>query len=233
MLMPKRLVIFLAMAMAMWLVSPYAHAQHASNDAAHAVEQAQSAESHGAGEGHGVAAGGAEHETPLLSDPSDPQTWYSALWVVIIFVVLLVVLYPTAWKNVLAGLKAREERIRKDIADAEAARAKAETTLREYNAQLSAAENRVREMISKATAEGERVAAGIRTHAQQEAEEAKERANRDIEAAGKAAVAEIHRQAADLATAIAEKIIRKNLSADDQRELVNRSLEQLQGLSKN
>ena len=46
----------------------------------------------------------------------------SALWVVIIFVVMLMILYPTAWRNVLEGLKKREERIRKDIAEAEAAR---------------------------------------------------------------------------------------------------------------
>jgi len=78
------------------------------------------------------------------------------------FLVLLAVLYPTAWKNVLAGLKAREERIRKDIAEAEAARAKAEATLREYGAQLAAAEGKVRQMLSAATKDGERIATEIR-----------------------------------------------------------------------
>ena len=63
--------------------------------------------------------------------------------------------------------------------------------------------------------------------AQQEAEEAKERAVRDIEASRRAAVAEIHAQAAELSTNIAEKILRRNLNADDQRELVRQSLEQL------
>src|SRR5688500_17169442 len=43
----------------------------------------------------------------LLPNPTHAETWWQALWVVIIFVVLLAVLYPTAWKNVLAGLKAR------------------------------------------------------------------------------------------------------------------------------
>src|SRR5687767_7794024 len=87
------------------------------------------------------AGGGAD---PPLLPPLTRETFMSALWVVIIFLVLLAVLYPTAWKNVLKGLKAREERIRKDIADAEAARARAEETLRTYNAQLAAAEGRVR-----------------------------------------------------------------------------------------
>src|SRR2546423_317574 len=117
---------------------------------------AREAPAHGAGEHAG------HKEYDLLPDTSDPQTWYAALWVLIIFLVLLAILYPTAWKNVLAGLKAREQRIRKDIADAEAARTKAEATLKEYHAQLATAEARVREMISSATTEGERIATQIR-----------------------------------------------------------------------
>ena len=41
-------------------------------------------------------------------------------------------------------------------------------------------------------------------------------------------VANSYAQAADLSTNIASKILRRNLNADDQRELVNQSLEQLQ-----
>ncbi len=169
----------------------------------------------------------------LLPDLHSAQTWYSALWVVLIFLLLLGVLYKTAWKNVLAGLKAREERIRKDISDAEAARARAEGTLREYNAQLATAEAKVREMISAAVAEGERISTQIKMQAQQEAEANKDRATREIETAKKQAIQEIYAEAANLSTTIAEKILRRNLNAEDQRDLVNRSLEQLQGVAKN
>src|SRR5437016_5552715 len=112
----------------------------------------------------------AEHEPSLLPEPKMETVW-SAIWVIVIFVIMLAILYPTAWKNVLAGLKAREQRIRKDIADAEAARAKADATLREYNAQLATAEKRVQDMIAKAIADGEKVAASIKTSAQKEAQE--------------------------------------------------------------
>jgi hypothetical protein len=50
---------------------------------------------------------------------------------VIIFVVLLVDPVPDRVAERAGGLKAREERIRRDIADAEAARAKAEATLKD------------------------------------------------------------------------------------------------------
>ncbi len=176
--------------------------------------------------------GNAEHKPALIPNPLDKETQKQAIWVIIIFVILLAILYPTAWKSVLAGLKKREERIRHDIAEAEAARARAEATLREYNTQLATAEKQVREMISKAAIEGEQVASQMRTRAQQEGEETKERALRDIEIARTQAISDIYEQAAVLATTVAEKIIRRNLNPEDQRVLVAQSLEQLQALGK-
>lgn len=166
---------------------------------------------------------------PELLDPN----LLGGLWVLVIFVILAIVLYKTAWKNVLAGLKAREARIRADIAEAESARLKAEQTLKEYNVQLATAADKVRDLLAKATADGERLAAQIRTHAQQEGEEIKERALRDIEAARTQAVADIYQQAAQLATSVAEKILRRNLNPDDQRDLVNQSIEQFAKVGKN
>jgi F-type H+-transporting ATPase subunit b len=173
-----------------------------------------------------------EHEPSLLPDFSKKETWMSALWVVIIFLVLLAVLYPTAWKNVLSGLKAREERIRKDIAEAEAARAKAEATLKEYGAQLATAESKVRDMINNATKDGERVATEIRMRAQAEAEDAKKRAMKEIDTAKQNALAEIYQRAAELSTSIAEKILRRNINAEDQKDLVKRSLDELQTVNR-
>jgi F-type H+-transporting ATPase subunit b len=147
---------------------------------------------------------------------------------IVIFALLVAILGKYAWGPILSGLKAREEKIRKDIADAEAARAKAQATLDEYNRQLATAEQKVREMIAQATRDGENLATQIRARAQQEAEETKERAIKDIDAARDQALSEIYQQTADLATRVAEKIIRRNLNADDQRDLVNQSLQELQ-----
>jgi F-type H+-transporting ATPase subunit b len=155
------------------------------------------------------------------------------IWVLIIFVLLVTILYKAAWKNVLAGLKARESRIRQDIADAESARLKAEATLRDYTKQLSDAEGKVRDILTKAAADAERVGQSIRMQAQTDAEEIKERANREIEASKNQAIREVYDTAANLATSVAEKILRRNLNADDQRDLVTRSLDQMQEIGKN
>ncbi len=167
-----------------------------------------------------------EKET-LLPSMHHAHEWVSALWVIIIFLIMLAILYPTAWKNVLAGLKAREQRIRNDIAEAEALHAKAEATLRDYNTQLATAADQVRDLLQKAQADAQQIAAKIRTDAEQEGEERKERAFREIESAKRQAINQIYEQAADLSTSIAEKILRRSLNADDQRDLVRSSLEQL------
>ena len=178
--------------------------------------------------GSEAAGEGAEHAKRPLLDLRVSE----ALWVVIIFTLMMIVLYKTAWKNVLAGLKAREERIRTDIAEAEAARVKAEAAQKEYAAQLSSAQKTVNDMINAAKVDAERIAAGIRTRGEQEAQDARERAAREIEAAKKQALSEIYDQTAQIATSVAEKILRRNLNADDQRDLVASSLEQLQGLNR-
>ena len=173
------------------------------------------------------AAKGAEADSPLYGVG---QGVITGTVTIVVFAILVAVLGKYAWAPILVGLRAREEKIRKEIADAEATRAKAEATLREYNQQLATAEQRVRDMLTKATADAEQLAASIRTRAQQEAEEARERANRDIEAARDRALAEIYEQTADLATLVAEKILRRSLNASDQRDLVNQSLRELQAV---
>jgi F-type H+-transporting ATPase subunit b len=177
------------------------------------------------------------HSLLLLADANNPELLEfnigSCIWILAIFLCVAIILYRTAWKNVLIGLKAREDRIRKDIADAEAARVKAEDTLRQYDGKLAEAEKKVREIIDQAVRDAEKIGTSLRMKAQEEAEEAKERAAKEIEAAKHNALSEIYQQTVYLATNVAEKIIRRNLNADDQRDLVNESLNQLQSVGKN
>lgn len=212
----KRLLLAWMMTLALVLPAMAQHEPAAASHGSTAVPQTHE----NAASGEATGDHGRKHEV-IEFDAAN------AVWVLIIFGILLAVLYPTAWKQILASLKAREERIRKDIADAEASRQRAEQTLREYEQQLAGAEEKVRQMMTTAAADAEKIATGVRMKAQQEAEEIKERTGRDLEAARKAAVNEFRQFAADVATKAAEQIIRRNLNADDQREIVNRSLEQL------
>jgi F-type H+-transporting ATPase subunit b len=203
-------------------LSTVASAADAPARPAHQVEPgAATGEGHAADD-HGEAKG---ERGPV---PSFKEAFVPALLALIIFGVLVVVLGKTAWGPIAGGLKAREDKIRKDIEEAEATRAKAESTLKEYSARLATAEAQVRELLAKAQTDAEGIATRLKMQAQTESEEIKDRATRDIDAARKAAVAEVYEQAATISTSIAEKIIRRNLNADDQRELVRTSLSQLE-----
>jgi F-type H+-transporting ATPase subunit b len=176
---------------------------------------------------------------PLLADDSAAKPGLldfqpeQAIWVLLIFILLVAILYKTAWKNVLAGLKAREARIRKDISDAEAARLKAEATLKEYTDKIALAEGQIRDMLTGARTEADKIATGVKMNAQQDVEEIKERANKEIETAKTAALSEIYQTSAELATMVAEKILHRQINANDQRDLVSQSLDQLQRLNNN
>jgi F-type H+-transporting ATPase subunit b len=153
--------------------------------------------------------------------------------VLAIFVILAIILYKMAWKNVLTGLKTRENRIRGDISNAESLRLKAEATLRQYEDQLASAQAKVQEMLNQATVQAHRLADQMRIGAQAEAEQIRERTLKEIDEAKHQAVAEIYDQAAGLATSVAEKILRRNLNADDQKDLVKSSLDQMGKVSRN
>jgi F-type H+-transporting ATPase subunit b len=174
-----------------------------------------------------VAAESEPSPNPLGFEPN------TAFWVLAIFVILAIILYKMAWKNVLTGLKTRENRIRGDISNAESLRLKAEATLRQYEDQLASAQAKVQEMLNQATVQAHRLADQMRIGAQAEAEQIRERTLKEIDEAKHQAVAEIYDQAAGLATSVAEKILRRNLNADDQKDLVKSSLDQMGKVSRN
>lgn len=167
-------------------------------------------------------------EAPTLFASPDARTIVTSVATLLIFTGLLVVLGKYAWGPIVAGLEKRENKIREDIEAAERARAEAQRAQQEYQSQLEGAESRVRDLLAQAQADGQQLATRIKMQAQEEAEEAKERAMRDIETSRREAIDQIRAEAAELATAIAEKILRREVNADDQKRLVEESLNEFQ-----
>ena len=163
--------------------------------------------------------------------PTFSEGFVTGLLSLVVFVVLMIVLGKFAFGPISKGLAAREAKIRRDIEEAERARAAAKAAQAEYAARLAKAGDEVRAILDKANADAQALATRIKMQAQQEAEEAKERALKDIEAGRRAALTEIHEHAATLSTSIAEKILKRNINADDQRDLVRQSLDQLGSLN--
>ena len=151
----------------------------------------------------------------------------TSLIALLIFLGLLAVLAKFAWGPIVKSLEGRENRIRSDIEAAEKARAESERAMAEHKRQLDEADARVRDIIAQANADGQQLATRIRMQAQEEIEEKREKADRDIEQSRREAVESVRAEAANLAVAIAEKILGREVNVDDQQRLIEESLDEM------
>ena len=146
---------------------------------------------------------------------------------IIVFGIAFFILSKTAWPKILGGLEARDEKIKSDLASAETARAQAQSALAEYEKALAEARSEAARIVEEARANQLQIAAELKAKTEKELVDMRESAKRDIASAKSAAINELHAHVADLATDIAGKILKRELSADDQRSLVDESLSQL------
>jgi len=159
--------------------------------------------------------------------------WLPPITALVVFLAAFVVLYLKVWPQIIKGLDDRDNKIRQEIASAEAAREKANNALKEYEQSLADAREEAGRMIAKAREDAKAAADELRTRNDAELTELKTRARREIESAKQAAISEIHAEAANLATAAAAKILQRELNAGDQQSLVEQSLKELATAQRN
>ncbi|MCP4249477.1 MAG: F0F1 ATP synthase subunit B [bacterium] len=151
----------------------------------------------------------------------------NALWTLVIFGLVLVVLGKFAWKPILTALQQREAFIRDSLDQAKKDRAEAETRLEAIEERLANARNEATEIVD----EGRRGAETVKRKAEQdtraEAEAILERAQREIGLARDTAIKELYDLTAVLATDAAGKIISRQLDPKEHERLIAESIEQL------
>ena len=146
---------------------------------------------------------------------------------ILIFLVLFLVLTRTAWKPIMTGLQNREQAIRDSIEAAKKAKEDADRTTRELEAKMAEAQRQAALQLQQAKAGAQKVADSLRAQAETESAAIKDRALREIDAAKRQAVAEINAHGAELGTAVARKILQRNVTVDDQQRLVDESLAEM------
>lgn len=151
------------------------------------------------------------------------------IWTIIVFALLLLVLRRFAWPVILGAVRAREEALERQIAEAEKNRAESAALLEQHKKLLAEGRSQAQGILAEAKvmAEKERALAMERTR--QEQEELMERARRELAAEGERAVQELRREAVDLSLAAASKLIGQRLTADSDRKLVETYLSTLEG----
>ena len=141
-------------------------------------------------------------------------------WTLIIFVVLLVVLSKFAFGPLTAAVEARERALEKALDDAKRDREEAARLLAEHKAQIAAARDEAQRLIAEARAAGERVKTTMLEETRLQQDELRERARRDITHERDRAIADLRREAVDLALAGASKVIERNMDTQANRQLV-------------
>jgi F-type H+-transporting ATPase subunit b len=192
-------------------------------DAGSAVGQTPPAEKEHADPAHKDGGNGAHNGDHAMPNPLgfDPDL---AIWTVIIFVVLFLVLKKFAWKPIAHALEQRERAIESNIAKAENAASEARAMLSEYEKKLAGASDEVRAMLEEARRDAEQTKQEIVAEARVAARQEQDRALRDIGTAKDQALKELAERSADLAVELTGKLIRNKLTPEDHSGLVQEAL---------
>jgi F-type H+-transporting ATPase subunit b len=136
------------------------------------------------------------------------------------FLILLFILQRLFYKPFLAKMGERTAAIQKSLDEAQAARAEAtrqqeenETRLRAAHAEAAAIRAQA---MKEASEEQKRLVEAARAESQRLVESAKAQMDADVRRARE----ELRREVADLATAVAEKLVRRSLRDEDHRRIV-------------
>jgi F-type H+-transporting ATPase subunit b len=136
------------------------------------------------------------------------------------FLILLFILKRLLYKPFLAKMNERTQAIQKSLDEAQAARAEAtrqqeenETRLRAAHAEAAAIRTQA---LKEASEEQKRLVEAARAESQRLVESAKAQMDADVRRARE----ELRREVADLATAVAEKLVRRSLRDEDHRRIV-------------
>ena len=151
----------------------------------------------------------------------------------IAFLVIWVVLAKFAWPMIVGMLDKRQETIKNNLDEAEAAKIEAQRSLEEYMKQLAEARREAAGIVDEARRAGEQVKADITAQAQAQADEMIAKAKKSIEKEKQAAIADLQSSVADLSVAVAGRFIGEGLSDADQRKLIEKYVAEAGALDAN
>jgi F-type H+-transporting ATPase subunit b len=150
-----------------------------------------------------------------------------AIWTLVIFTLVVVILGRYAWGPILKGLQTRESFILESLEKARQERESAETRLREYEEKLAQARTEATAIVEEGRRDAEAAKNRILEEARREAEKERERTKREIQLATDTATKELYALAARLAIDMASRIIRKELTPQDHARLIADSIQEL------
>jgi len=146
--------------------------------------------------------------------------WRSLSVQMLNFVILLLILQRLLYKPFLAKMEERTQAIKKSLDEAQAARAAAARQQEENEARLRSAHAEAAAIRAQALKEAAEEQRKLVDAARGESQRLIDTAKAQLDADVRRAREELRKDVGDLATAVAEKLIRKSLRDEDHRRIV-------------
>lgn len=201
---------------------------YASEKAAHspAADQPMAAEATHSGDVAAAPAHGAEggHAVPNSLSAAKVK---DLGWRVVNFIALMIILVKFGAKPIGSGLSARRNKIKDEIETLEQKRTAAEKSYNEFQAKLSTVESDIDKIVERAIAQAEVEKAKILEKAEQGAADLIRSAEMAVQNQVTEARRTLKNEVADQAAILAEELIVKNLTMDDQVKIIETYLDKV------
>jgi F-type H+-transporting ATPase subunit b len=146
------------------------------------------------------------------------------VWTVVIFAIVLYVLSNKAFPQITAAVRAREKALEDALEGAKRDREEAARLLEDQKRQIEGARDESQKIVASARAAAEEVRQGLLDEGRKQQQDLIEKARADINRERDNAIADLRREAVDLAIVGAGKVIEKNLDDKSNRELIEKFL---------
>ncbi|MDR2757312.1 MAG: F0F1 ATP synthase subunit B [Planctomycetaceae bacterium] len=165
-----------------------------------------------------------EHKAPSLNPLEVVSD--TAIWSLVIFLLVSIILGRFAFGPIAKALDEREKGIVDKIASAQRVNEEAQEILKQYQQKLDDSKVEVRQILDTARKDAQQVADGIIEKAREASVQERNRAMREIDDATTLALQTIAERSAVLATNLAGKMIRAEVKPEHHRELIRAALDE-------
>jgi F-type H+-transporting ATPase subunit b len=149
------------------------------------------------------------------------------IWTIATFLVLAWLLRKYAWQPLLKALEERQKTVAAAVEHAREAREQLEKAQANAAAVMTQARSEAEAFLVQARADANSLRQELRDKAAAEAESITKNAEKQIQREAAKAVETIRKEAVDLSVAIASKLIRRQVTPQDQEALLQESLKEI------
>ncbi len=167
------------------------------------------------------------HGGSWLEDWLYPETglfW----WAVVTFLLVFIVLRWKAWGPLMEALEQREKQINESLNKAEQIVKEQEKSAQDNEAILTKAREEAQGIIAQAKDAGDKLKSKLEQDGQEKYESMLENAKNQIDAEKQKALSDIKNMVVDIAISASEKIVKRNLNDDDNKKMIEETVEQFQ-----